>query len=113
MFVGSPAGFQLYPGVKPDSHTKLYERLAFWQVQGAIAHHEQRCRKGRVTEVTLYRFINDVLLQDGKHARLVNWVEMTVINAKTGEQLYYNTFITNHRLSAENVAQVAQAGRGR
>jgi len=36
-----------------------------------------------------------------------------VLNAKTGEQLYYNTFITNHRLSAENVAQVAHAGRGR
>src|SRR2546426_7230651 len=46
-------------------------------------------------------------------ALLVNWVEMIVVNAKTGEQLYYNTFITNHRLSAENVAQVAQAGRGR
>ena len=28
-------------------------------------------------------------------------------------ELYYNTFITNHRLSAENAAQVAQAGRGR
>jgi hypothetical protein len=43
----------------------------------------------------------------------VNWVEITVVHAKTGEQLYYNTFITNHRLSAQNVAQVAQAGRGR
>jgi len=106
-------GFNFILVCKPDSHTKLYERLAFWQAQGAIAHHEQRRRKGRVTEVTLYRFINDVLLQDGKHARSVNWVEMTVINAKTGAQLYYNTFITNHRLSAENVAQVAQAGRGR
>jgi hypothetical protein len=36
-----------------------------------------------------------------------------VVNAKTGEQLYDKTFITNHRLSAQNVAQVAQAGRGR
>ena len=54
-----------------------------------------------------------MLLQDGKQARSVNWVEMTVLNAKTGAQLYYNTFITNHRLSAENVAQVAHAGRGR
>jgi hypothetical protein len=106
-------GFNFILVCKPDSHTKLYERLAFWQAQGAIAHREQRCRKGRVTEVTIYRFINDVLLQDGKHARSVNWVEMTVLNAKTGEQLYYNTFLTNHRLSAENVAQVAQAGRGR
>lgn len=106
-------GFNFILVCKPDSHIKLYERLAFWQAQGAIAHHAQRCRQGRVTEVTRYRFINEVLLQDGKHARAVNWVEMTVINAKTGEQLYYNTFITNHRLSAENVAQVAQAGRGR
>jgi hypothetical protein len=40
-------------------------------------------------------------------------VEITVANAKTGEPLYYNTFITNHRLSSDNVAQVAQAGRGR
>ena len=79
----------------------------------ANAQRAQRCRHGRVTEVSLYRFMNDVLLQDGKHTRSVNWVEMTVLNAKTGEQLYYNTFITNHRLSAENVAQVAHAGRGR
>src|SRR6266568_1388884 len=56
---------------------------------------------------------DNVLLQDGKHALAVNGVEMTVVNAKTGEQLYYNTFITNHRLRAENVAQVAQADRGR
>ena len=106
-------GFNFILVCKPDSHPKFYKRLAFWQAQGAIAQREQRCRHGRFTEVTLYRFINDVLLQDGKHARAVNWVEMTVLNAKTGEQLYYNTFITNHRLSAENVAQVAQAGRGR
>jgi hypothetical protein len=63
--------------------------------------------------VAIYRFLNEVLLQDGKQALAVHWVEMTVVNAKTGEQLYDNTFITNHRLSAENVAQVAQAGRGR
>jgi hypothetical protein len=106
-------GFNFILVCKPDSHPKFYKRLAFWQAQGAIAQREQRCRHGRLTEVTLYRFINDVLLQDGKQARSVNWVEMTVLNAKTGEQLYYNTFITNHRLSAENVAQVAHAGRGR
>jgi hypothetical protein len=98
---------------QPDSHPTFYKRLAFWQAQGAIAQREQRCRHGRLTEVPLSRFINDVLLQDGKHARFVKWVEMTVLNTKTGAQLYYNTFITTHRLSAENVAHVAQAGRGR
>ena len=106
-------GFNFILVCKPDSHPKFYERLAFWQAQRAIAQCEQRQRQGRVTEVACYRFLNDVLLQDGKHALLVNWVEITVVNAKTGEQLYYNTFITNHRLHAQNVAQVAQAGRGR
>ena len=106
-------GFNFILVCKPNSHPKLYERLAFWQAQEAIAQCEQRQRKGRVTEVARYRFINDVLLQDGKQALSVNWVEITLANAKTGEQLYYNTFITNHRLSMENVAQVSQAGRGR
>ena len=106
-------GFNFILVGKPDSHPKLYDRLAFWQAQGAIAQYAQRRRKGRLTEVARYRFINEVLLQDGKHALAVHWVEMTVVNAKTGEQLSDNTFITNHRLRAENVAQVAQAGRGR
>lgn len=74
---------------------------------------EERRRNGSVTEVAIYRFINDVLLQDGKQRLAVNWIEITVVNAQTGEQLYYNTFITNHRLTKENAAQVAQAGRGR
>ena len=33
-------GFNFILVCKPDSHTKLYERLAFWQAQGAIAHRE-------------------------------------------------------------------------
>jgi hypothetical protein len=98
---------------KPDSHSKLYDRLAFWQAQDMISHCEERRRNGSVTEVAISRFINDVLLQDGKQRLAVNWIEITVVNAKTGEQLYYNTFITNHRLTKENAAQVAQAGRGR
>jgi hypothetical protein len=106
-------GFNFILVCKPASHPKLDERLAWWQVQGAITRCEQRRRQGRVPAVAIYRFINEVLRQGGKHALAVNWVEMTVGNAKTGAQLYYNTFITNHRLSRANVAQVAQAGRGR
>ena len=106
-------GFNFILVCKPDSHRKFAQRLAFWQDQGLISQYEERERKGAVTEVTLYRFINDVLLKEGEQRLSVNWVEMTVVNAKTGEQLYYNTFITNHRLTQDNVAQVAQAGRGR
>ena len=98
---------------KPDSHPTLYERLAFWQATDGIAQHEARRRHGRVTEVTLVRYINDVFLRGGDDALAVNWFDITVVNAKTGEQLYHNSCITNHRLTADNVVEVAQAGRGR
>jgi hypothetical protein len=98
---------------KPDSHPKLYERLAFWQATGAIAEHEERHFNGRFTEVTRVRYLNDVLLRSGADALAVNWVEITVVNAKTGEQLYHNSYITNHRLRVDNVLDIAQSGRGR
>jgi hypothetical protein len=106
-------GFNFILVCKPESHPKLYERIAFWQANHGITTWERRHWNGRFTEVSLYRALNDVLLLDGKDALSVNWCEITVVNAKTGEQLYHNSFITNHCLTAENIAAVAQAGRGR
>jgi hypothetical protein len=106
-------GFNFIFTCKPDSHAKLYERLAFWQASDAIATQEARHFNGRFTEVTLVRYLNDVLLRSGADALSVNWFEMTVVNAKTGQQLYHNSCITTHRLTAANVVAIAQAGRGR
>ncbi len=106
-------GFNFILVCKPDSHPKLYERLAFWQANDAMAECEQRHWNGRFTEVTLVRYLNDVRLRSGDDALPINWVEITVVNAKTGEQLSHNSWITNHRLTADNVVAVAQAGRGR
>ena len=98
---------------KPDSHAKFYERLAFWQAMDTMAAHEGRHFNGRFTEVTMVRYLNDILLRSGDDALSVNWFDLTVVNAKTGEQLYHNSCITNHRLTADNVVDVAQSGRGR
>ena len=98
---------------KPDSHATLYERLAFWQASDAIAEHEVRHRNRGSAQVTMLRYINDVLLRSGDGALSVNWFEMTVVQAKTGEQLYHNSWITNHRLTPDNVLDMAQAGRAR
>ncbi len=78
-------GFNFILVCKPDSHPKLYERIAFWQANAGLTTCERRHWNGRFTEVSLYR----------------------------SQQLYHNSFITNHRVTAENVAAVAQAGRGR
>ena len=98
---------------KPDSHPKFYERLAFWQATGGMAEREGRRWNGRFTEVTLVRYINDVLLRGGDEALSVNWFDITVVNATTGAQLYHNSCISNHRLTTDNVIHVAQASRGR
>jgi hypothetical protein len=98
---------------KPDSHPKFYERVAFWQAAGGVAEHEGRRWNGRYTEATLVRYMNDLLLRGGDAALSVNWFEITAVNTKTGEQLYHNSCITNHRLSADNSAAVAHARRGR
>jgi hypothetical protein len=106
-------GYNFILTCKPDSHATLYARLAFWQANDGIATLERHHWNGRFTEVLRYRYINDVRLRNGDDALSVNWFESTVVSAKTGEQLYHNSFITTHRLHADNVAAVAQAGRGR
>jgi hypothetical protein len=98
---------------KPDSHATLYERLAFWQANDGMTEREVRPWNGRFTAVTRMRYINDVRLRGGDDALPVNWCEITVVNAKTGEQLYHNSCITNHRLHDDNVMDIAQASRGR
>jgi hypothetical protein len=106
-------GFNFIFTCKPDSHATLSERLAFWQATDGMAAYEGRRWTGRFTEVTMVHYLNDVFLRSGDDALSVNWFEITVVNAKTGEQLYHNSCITNHRLTADNVGAVAQASRGR
>ena len=106
-------GFNFILTCKPDSHSTLYERLAFWRETGAIKEVSVRQRVGGVRKVMLYRYINDVRLRGGQDALSVNWLEITEANAQTGEQLYHNSFITNHQITDDNVAELAQAGRGR
>ena len=106
-------GFNFIFVCQPDSQVTLYERLAFWQETDAMKEVERRRRGGRFREVMRYRSSNDVFLRSGKDALAVHWFEITVIHAKTGEQLYHNRFITHHQVTDDNVMDMAQAGRGR
>ncbi|XCN75201.1 MAG: hypothetical protein Q3M24_10865 [Candidatus Electrothrix aestuarii] len=49
----------------------------------------------------------------GDDAPFVNWVELTVINTKTQEVLYKNSFITDFKIDRTNVQSTVQAGRTR
>jgi hypothetical protein len=41
------------------------------------------------------------------------WCKVTVIRESTGQQLYYNAWITSHELTPETVEAGADAGRAR
>jgi hypothetical protein len=98
---------------QPDSHPKFYERVAFWQANDALAVRAGRPWNGRFTEVTLVRYLHDGLLRSGDDAMSVHGFDLTVVNASTGEQLYDNSYLTTHRLTADNVMDIAHTGRGR
>jgi hypothetical protein len=98
---------------KPDAHPTCSERLAFWQAPGGMAEREGRRWNGRVTEVTLVRYLNDVLLRGGDEALAVNGCDITVVHATTGAQRSHNSCISHHRLTTDNVIHVAPASRGR
>jgi hypothetical protein len=98
---------------KPESHQILYEWLDFLAANQDIDQVQVSHWNGRFTEIATYRFINDVPLRGGDQALTVNWCEVRISRAKTGEPLYHNTFVTNHLLTDQTVIEVVKAGRAR
>ena len=70
------------------------------------------CWNGRFTEVTMLH-MNDVLLRGGDDALSVHWLQITVVNAKTGGEIYHKPLhhLIYYCLSVDNIAAVAQAGQ--
>jgi hypothetical protein len=98
---------------KPDSHTSLYETIAFLEKNGVVETFSQRHWNGKHGELWRYRFVNQVPLRNGDDAIPVNWCELVITHEITGEILYQNAFITNHPISSGTVAVIVQAGRTR
>ena len=98
---------------KPESHPILYEWLDSLAASNDIDQLTLRRWNGRFTELITCRFVEEVPLRGGEEALLVNWAEVTIIHRKTGQQLYYNTFVTNHPLTEQTVIPIVEAGRAR
>jgi len=95
---------------KPTSHTTLYERLAS---SIEIETKQERHWNGRYGERWSYRFTNQLPLRSGEDALAVNWFELTITHEDGGQQLYHNSWVTNHPITVHNVLQLAKVGRTR
>jgi hypothetical protein len=97
----------------PASHETLYREIDLLAQAHLLETHQERQWNGRFHELRRYRFSNGVPLRAGGDALLVNWCEVTILNEQTGELIYTNSFVTNHRLTTHTVAEVVRCGRAR
>lgn len=97
----------------PTSHKELYEWLDYLERAGEM-HSYQVCRyQGAKPLLYQFRYVNRVPLNAQQTTLEVNWCEVTVTDKRNGQQLYFNTFVTEHLISDETVGDIVEAGRAR
>ncbi len=102
------AGGDFLLTAKPSSHKALYDFM-----DGATP--EERVLKQKVAGRTLtyrYRWFSEVPLRDGADARLVDWVGVTIADAK-GKTTYQNAFVTSLDVTRDSVADIVACARAR
>jgi len=102
---------------KPTSHKYLYEQIEMIRNLGTLdTIKKEKIVQGK-KQISTYYYINSVIMTapQGKKAiqpLTTNWCEVIVTNL-SGKKLYHNSFITNIPLHANNVIDIAGAGRTR
>ena len=102
------AGGDFLLTAKPTSHKALYDVM-----DGATP--EERTLKQKVAGKSLtyrYRWFKEVPLRDGTDARLVDWVGITITDAK-GKTTYQRAFVTSLDVTRDNVAEIVAYARAR
>jgi hypothetical protein len=93
---------------KPDSHIALYDFMSGAELdeislKGKEGHKKLNFR---------YRWFIGAPLREGKDALNVNWIGVTISDAK-GKVTYDGAFVTSLKVSSENVAEIAACARAR
>jgi hypothetical protein len=93
---------------KPDSHKTTYEYLVGVEVPSL----SKTVKRGKKRFTYTWRWMSGVPIRDGKDALEVNWLEI-VIRDSNAKITYRNSFITDLPVGADNVEDLAAAGRAR
>ena len=104
-------GFHFLFVCKPDSHTTLYNWVNLLQ-RPDLGTVKMRVKVGAHFHTYAYRYANGVPLAEGQDALKVNWCEVTVTNHKD-KVVYRNGFVTDFKITDQNVADIVAAGRAR
>jgi len=96
---------------KPASHTYLYKWVELLEPGKDLHTLKMRAKNKNKWEHHTYRYANAVPLVEGEGALKVNWCEVTITSK--GKQLYHNAFISDFKITDDNVAGIVAAGRAR
>jgi hypothetical protein len=97
---------------KPDDHKYMMEWLGAYDKLDELWMTDDQGREHH------YEWMNDVPLHGGKHSINVNFLRCTITGKKKKKEYkksvpYKNTWVTDWKISKENVATLARAGRCR
>lgn len=99
---------------KPTSHSYLNEWVSSY-AEGDYQTYkvtEKQGNKSLTYNYKIYMIYIKVPLNGEHNAPEVNYFEIEVSN-KIGKEVYHNTFVTNHNITAKNIHSVARMGRNR
>ena len=94
---------------KPDSHPWLTETVENSYLQEKVV----RKWTGSYNRSSTYQWINGVPLRDSKDALNVNYFYLQMRNEKTGKAMYTCSWVTDKKITAENVEHLAECARAR
>ena len=104
------AGFNFILVCKPSSHKTIMSYIDGIKLEKITCERKKKNKKKYQYE---YQFINSIPVKDSDDALLVNYLEVKEIDKKTKKITYRNGFITNQKISKENVEEMAKNGRAR
>jgi hypothetical protein len=96
----------------PATHTTLYEWVEDFARDGGVTTVVATRWDGKKRLTDTYRYVNQVPLRNSDDALMVNWCEL-VTTTEDGKEKFRNAWVTSHRVTDANVAQIAMAGRAR
>jgi hypothetical protein len=94
---------------KPSSHKVLFDQLMEKEDLDQVQLLEWQDHKGAIHR---YEWINDIRLNGNKSAPLVNFFEYSII--RDGDKITYtNSWVTDIRVTDDNVVKLVKAGRAK
>lgn len=97
---------------KPESHKTVYAWCNEIREEKVVEFFD-----GRRHLRAIYQYVRDVPLKENvkktEEPLLVNFVEVTITERKTQNQIYHNAFITDHPITEETIVAIVACGRAK